>query len=323
MNNHFEQIDLAKLAEEYWDRLIAKPRTDSKNIFDRLNDAIGHSSFNALLKAKKDFLNSLNDEKFLKAIIIGKPDELEKYAQKVDNTLFWDEKKSESTPFGKKVLKIFHYDGFRASKRLGFWVAESLKIKSCPYCNAQYIINTNEKVYHTFDHFFPKAIYPYLSVSFYNLIPACNTCNQTKSNKLTSLTTHWHPYFGDDLMSKFQFEIEPKSCVDFALDKYKTDAILKIQTKSQSNPMVKTHIETFNLEDQYKVHTDIAAETIWKSMVYVNSYKTELKNLFAAIGLTEPEIKRIIIGNYSEPEDVHKRPLSKLTSDLAKDLRLI
>jgi hypothetical protein len=162
-------------------------------------------------------------------------------------------------------------------------------------------------------------------VSFYNLIPACDSCNRAKSNKQVSLNTHWHPYSGTNLFEDFQLEIEPKSASIFAVGKYRNDSILEIRLKPNPNlsDLVKTHVKDFNLEDQYKIHTDIAAETIWKSMVYTDSYRKELSDLFKVANLTESEIKRIIIGNYSDSEDISKRPLAKLTSDLAIDLGLI
>ena len=98
---------------------------------------------------------------------------------------------------------------------------------------------------------------------------------------------------------------------------------LDIRAKPHSDDVIKTHFETFNLEDQYKVHTDIAAEIIWKSKVYVDSYRDELENLSKKLGLNDAEIKRMLVGNYTELEDVHKRPLAKLTTDIAKDLGLI
>lgn len=31
-----------------------------------------------------------------------------------------------------------------------------------------------------FNHFYDKGTYPYLALSFYNLIPSCSTCNSSK-----------------------------------------------------------------------------------------------------------------------------------------------
>ena len=64
---------------------------------------------------------------------------------------------------------------------------KDLDIKVCPYCNRNYILNFNKKgkanATAQLDHFFDKKDYPYLSVSIYNLVPSCGTCNLRKSSK--------------------------------------------------------------------------------------------------------------------------------------------
>ena len=313
--NPFHYLDLPTLAGEFYVELIKK-----NDILGRIANALNAPN---LTQEQIVFLTTLNNTNFLKKLLTDTQDDLEAYASTVNQSLFWDG--SRSTPFGTIVLDIFGYQNFRKNAK-SKWLTEQLKIKTCPYCNAQYTISSKKKLYHTFDHFFPKSLYPYLSVSFYNLIPACNTCNQGKSNKDVDLANHWHPYDGTNLMEEFQFEIEPKSASEFALD-YSNDSILEIRMKPNINlsEKAKNHFEHFNLDVQYKAHTDIAAEAIWKSKVYTGSYRKELQDLFSTknIQLTESEIKRFIIGNYADPADVHKRPLAKLTSDLAKDLGLI
>ncbi|MFX8327742.1 hypothetical protein ABTL71_18955, partial [Acinetobacter baumannii] len=50
---------------------------------------------------------------------------------------------------------------------------------TCPYCNRSYIyyISRRKEIKPQIDHFFPKSKYPFLAMSFYNLIPSCQTCN--------------------------------------------------------------------------------------------------------------------------------------------------
>lgn len=47
-------------------------------------------------------------------------------------------------------------------------------LRRCPYCGI-----TLPK---TYDHYLPESLYPELSVHALNLIPCCNSCNQTKNN---------------------------------------------------------------------------------------------------------------------------------------------
>lgn len=51
----------------------------------------------------------------------------------------------------------------------------------CPYCGRQWIDMAEEGgriSKSNIDHFLPKSKYPYLAMSFFNMIPACETCNK-------------------------------------------------------------------------------------------------------------------------------------------------
>jgi 5-methylcytosine-specific restriction endonuclease McrA len=59
----------------------------------------------------------------------------------------------------------------------------------CPICDAE-LSDENEEngvVDGDLDHFFPKSIFPMLSIHPYNLVPACITCNSRKHGKKNPL----------------------------------------------------------------------------------------------------------------------------------------
>lgn len=70
-------------------------------------------------------------------------------------------------------------------KKYGIWLADSLQVTVCPYCNRHYTftVDSTWKIRPQFDHFYPKSAYPYLALSFYNLIPCCPVCNHIKREK--------------------------------------------------------------------------------------------------------------------------------------------
>ena len=78
-------------------------------------------------------------------------------------------------------------------------------VRYCPYCNAEtiYAIKFTERgdtrmVKNAFDHYFPRARYPFLGLSLYNLIPACSRCNSNlKGCKYKDLVRMAHPYLDD------------------------------------------------------------------------------------------------------------------------------
>ena len=52
------------------------------------------------------------------------------------------------------------------------------QLRVCPYCGLT-IIEPSNRTKHQIDHFFPKGKYPFLALSYYNLIPSCDKCNES------------------------------------------------------------------------------------------------------------------------------------------------
>lgn len=75
------------------------------------------------------------------------------------------------------------YIGKGETKRLLFDKADHVKglnLRICPYCGRSFIYSVEENgttVKPQVDHFLPKSKYPYLALSYFNLIPVCQTCN--------------------------------------------------------------------------------------------------------------------------------------------------
>lgn len=190
-----------------------------------------------------------------------------------------------------------------------------MDLKTCPYCNRNYIFIVDEKtgkLRPEIDHFYPKSIYPFLAMSFYNLIPSCTTCNHTKKDNNSLIKKLKNPYEIDS--DYYQFSINPKN-IDFANidNKYDYDNFEISINKKDSN------IEIFKLEELYKQHKDIVLDLIIKKVHYPESYINELKKF----GFDEDEIYRYLLCNYSNKKDLNKRPLSKLVKDISEELKLL
>ena len=162
----------------------------------------------------------------------------------------------------------------------------------------------------------PKSIYPFLAINYYNLIPSCSTCNKLKSddNSLKLL----HPY--DDDINKINITYwlndmkfyNVKSIKDLTFGSEKSIEI-EIENMPNSNKKV------FQLERLYQEHTDIVIELILRHLHYPQSYIEEL----SSFGYNKEEIYRFIFSNYLNEENLSKRPLSKLTKDIAEELNLL
>lgn len=81
--------------------------------------------------------------------------------------------------FNEIVYDIFVngvYDGVETFDKRDFIKNSGLRV--CPYCGMEYIKPTN-RTKKQIDHFLPKRKYPFLALCYYNLIPSCDTCNES------------------------------------------------------------------------------------------------------------------------------------------------
>jgi 5-methylcytosine-specific restriction endonuclease McrA len=62
-----------------------------------------------------------------------------------------------------------HYDAFMVLNKSG----------KCPFCGLSDLKSDLVSRRDAYDHYLPKDVYPFNSVNFKNLVPACNTCNSS------------------------------------------------------------------------------------------------------------------------------------------------
>ena len=179
----------------------------------------------------------------------------------------------------------------------------------CPSCKQE--INCQTEVVNTaqLDHFFPKDSYPLFAVSFYNLIPSCYSCNHVKLNKDLKHSPYDSSFPFDDV----KFTYIPKS----------TDKIeIKIDSR---NPDFKNGIRILGIEELYQSHIDVVNELIWKKEVYTDSYREGLTEILnqTNLELSKAEVDRFITGYYTDKENYGNRPLSKMVTDISKEIGLV
>jgi hypothetical protein len=49
----------------------------------------------------------------------------------------------------------------------------------CPFCGLGELLGPNHGPREAYDHYLPKALYPFNSINFHNLVPACHHCNSS------------------------------------------------------------------------------------------------------------------------------------------------
>lgn len=241
--------------------------------------------------------------------------------------------KDQKPKIYKAVKYIFINRGYESkistttNTSIAYKLVENLGVKTCPYCNRNYIsfvYTKKKKTRPQLDHFYPKAIYPFLACSFYNLIPSCSACNHMKSDedsyKDEKDENLIHPYNVKDNDFTFSYTLNDlKTTEIFDTNKkninfeYEESIDITLDTNYFKNN------DYFQLETIYQNHKDIVIELILKEINYPKSYINELiKNGFG----TEDEIYQFVFSNYLKSNNYHKRPLSKLIKDIAEELKI-
>ncbi|MFC5194805.1 HNH endonuclease [Bizionia hallyeonensis] len=321
--------DLKDNVVKFNKELFVETRSDSFELpINRLTKLKNNSSFNYKKYVKKiidnyqDILNA--DPIKMKGFIeefnkILKPHELQ------------DKRSVTAKSFHEKVVYAMRYEELRSEEFPKYLLNSDLR--TCVYCNSQSTLVV-EPVYYNkkkkkgkkkpiaklqLDHYYPKSKYPFLSTTFFNLYPTCANCNLSKGKKEAKFQLYT---LGDDL-DVFRFWIDDQSILDYWLNLDLKSLKIYLETVDGDMDLIKNHNDLFNIQQIYDAQKDIGEELVWKHKAYPNIYRHLLNKSFNKIFPDQSVIDRMLIGNYSKPEETFKRPLAKYTQDIARQLKII
>ncbi|OPF86793.1 hypothetical protein BW731_00550 [Vagococcus martis] len=160
------------------------------------------SIFKFLPTFEKVFLD-LYKERFTREIRYMKFQEIENIFHDLkDISILFKDKKFEKTVL--KYWNVYLYTLF-------------LDTIVCPYCNSQFIYTyfkekgeKKGKVRPQIDHLFPKSVYPFLSVSIFNLIPSCSQCNSSIKGDNEVKLSNVINLFTESIQDEYHFYIKSK-----------------------------------------------------------------------------------------------------------------
>lgn len=238
------------------------------------------------------------------------------------------------TQFHEDITKTLKYSELRKFPILGLY--KSLGVNSCIYCNSQLNVVLDLEIYKNrpkkgqvksrkalfeLDHFFPKSKYPFLSISFFNLLPCCANCNKSKGKE----DVLFYPFTeNDNDLEIFRFELDTLSVIKYWRNRDVNDIKINFKTLLSDDTILKNHNKYFKIEQLYATQKDIAEELLHKKIAYGRAYKLYLEKDFKEkLFADQTMVNRLLIGNYDKPEDVHKRPMAKYSQDIARQLGLI
>ncbi|MBI1225169.1 MAG: hypothetical protein GC192_08000 [Bacteroidetes bacterium] len=199
---------------------------------------------------------------------------------------------------------------------------EDLDLSVCPYCNRNFIYNTDNKRPSEIDHFHAKSKYPLLAMSFYNLVPSCKVCNHFKNDAADKkLINPYDTRYDWNALLKFRLKV---TAADFYFNAKSVEVQFEnLAEDKETRDRVRNTISVFELEDQYKHHRDFVIELIQKKYLYSDDYLNALyKQYEGTIFRNREDILRLVTTNFVDEKDLKNRPLAKLTKDIVEQLDL-
>ena len=143
-----------------------------------------------------------------------------------------------------------------------------LGIKVCPYCNMNYVVpiyGIKGKARADLDHFYAKHVYPYLSMSIYNLVPACKVCNSSFKRGKEFNSSNISVY-EENLEELYRFTYYPIEYDSFIGD---GDVDIEIEyCKSENARKVMNNQRALNVKEVYQYHANIVKDYI-KNVKYM------------------------------------------------------
>lgn len=272
-----------------------------------------------------------------KNLLILQPSEFQRYIDKykgrqfqnvnLDNNLVYHEQVGGNNPGVKKkrfwqlIVDAMCYEKYVRPAMLP--VIEAMDIRTCVYCNMQYALTINHnKGLYELDHRYPKSKYPYLCTTFFNLQPSCPACNHGKLTATadfglyTANERELHPFH---LLANTHLYLRKRR---FDPKYINIHLLASDPHVSELCKLAASHEKDFNINASYSAVKDVAEETIWRCKAYDNTYKDLFIKNFPEL-YSKDSLHRFIFGTYSDDQNVHCRPLTKLIRDIEKDMGIV
>ena len=225
-------------------------------------------------------------------------------------------------PIEKAIIEALGYKSLRKKFYPSYFAA--VGIKACVYCNSQLTVsvgNRNDGFSGMFDvdHRHNKDKYPWLSICLFNLYPACAPCNRKKSTSAVDFEL-----YSDNpaqlSKSEFLFKLDEFGKAKYLVNKDPSHLTANFSSLSSGND---EYARTFMINEIYTTQGDVIEELITKAQTYDDTYRRMLAKNFSKLGINPLMFQRIILGNYINQNEIHKRPMTKFMQDIAKEIGLM
>ncbi len=335
-----DQNYFAEDKDQEFEELICTQPSQLKRVRDSLkfkNLVVEKSSqLKEYLKKKKDLKNDQDNEAL--------KNEVEALEAVVKNDLDEYNKKKKLSDEIQQLLGYKKlYD--KESSWNAYSLCDSLKLTVCPYCNRQYVFTAkNEegewKCRPQLDHFYVKSKYPFLSCSFYNLIPSCPFCNEGKNDCDKDTIYPYLEEFGNNAV--FRMDGDEIKIVKTAQKSFipKASYKISIEKKFSESEIAIDRVQGHKIEKFKKLVKN--SNDVFHLEILYNGHQLELKNLLvkyaAILGVNlekyaeiyyeeknvseekKESLKKILLGLPLFFDDGDDYPLRKFKTDIINQL---
>lgn len=203
-------------------------------------------------------------------------------------------------------------------------IIENLFITTCPYCNMEDIYNYGEVTFRSdIDHFYLKSKFYLFSIFFYNMIPACSTCNSKA--KRNNKSKHVNPYLEDmDSLSGFEIKDDYKMNFITNIDAQYDDKKIEEQANSFDINLKCNDLTAQNTDDVFQLTARYNAlppkmELLRNFQMYWSNCP---KNVASILDESIDHVYDIFYRNMGITQDenkINRRKFSKLNRDILKN----
>ncbi|WP_318421309.1 hypothetical protein [Photobacterium leiognathi] len=221
----------------------------------------GDISHQDRLKAFVDYFLSDNMAG-LNRVVLSNPQDFNSIVNDINRIVIpsdWTTTDGSKSDFYNTISNdIFTYTNYRKSQGCIDTYKKLLGNQAqCFYCNncKMDIVcyeNGKEKLLLDLDHFYLKSKYPYFSLSFFNLIPCCSSCNSSVRGDIDFNTEyHINPY-GHCFNSEFVFRLSSEEIVKLALGADNPFTLVNIIPSIGSTRINDRTVEDLHLIERYR-----------------------------------------------------------------------
>ncbi|WP_141107805.1 hypothetical protein [Butyrivibrio sp. YAB3001] len=167
----------------------------------------------------------------------------------------------------------------------------------------------------------PKSLYPYFSMSIYNLIPACKVCNSSFKGQIDfDYEKNINPYeeaLDTNLMNFSYLPDDFTSAV--GLEPKDLQVVLDYHSEKKDYARLKNNCDIFAIDTLYQNHTDVVSNILKKHYVFNDTYKEIIRTTYPGLFSSTYEVDKMLYETI-EKQEVKNAILGKLKYDIKTQL---